>query len=388
MKIFTAQTNYNLPTCDYNLIWAILALLGTGLVMVYSSSIALAAASSALDHQSHYYLLRQAVFMLIGFFAGYICFLIPVYFWQKIAPTLFIIGVILLIIVLIPGVGKEAGGSQRWIPLGIINFQPSELVKLFTVMYVSDYVLRKSKQIRTIIKGFLPILAVIVLTAYLLLQQPDFGASAVIVGTALGILFLGGLTYKIFISLIFLAPPIIYYLITSAAYRLVRLQVFLDPYADRYHSGWQLTNSLQALGRGEIFGSGLGASIAKLHYLPEPHTDHIVAVIGEEFGLFGVTIIIMLFGYLVVRMFGIAKESIQNKKHFSSLIAQGVAIWFAIQGIINIGSAIGFIPPKGITLPFVSYGGTGMLVNMVAIAIILRIDHDNRKNMRGQSYKI
>ena len=147
MKIFTAQTNYNLPTCDYNLIWAILALLGTGLVMVYSSSIALAAASSALDHQSHYYLLRQAVFMLIGFFSGYICFLIPVYFWQKIAPTLFIIGVILLIIVLIPGVGKEAGGSQRWIPLGIINFQPSELVKLFTVMYVSDYVLRKSKQI-------------------------------------------------------------------------------------------------------------------------------------------------------------------------------------------------------------------------------------------------
>ena len=386
MKIFSSQKNYNLPIYDYNLIWVSLILLGIGLVMVYSSSVDIAAASKLSNYQSYYYLLRQSIFIFLGFSVGYICFLIPIYFWQRMAPFFFVIGLILLVLVLIPGIGREVNGSQRWISLGFTNFQPSEAVKLFTIMYASDYVLRKSKQMRTIMKGFLPMLAVIVLTGFLLLLEPDFGALAVITLIAMGILFLGGLTYKIFFSLIIFAPVSIYFLITSSPYRMERIVGFLDPWSDPVGKGYQLTHSLIAFGRGEFFGVGLGGSVEKLQYLPEAHTDFILAVLGEEFGFLGVTIVICLFAYLVLRMFGIAKESIQNKKHFSALMAQGVGLWFALQGIINMGVNVGLFPTKGLTLPLLSYGGSGILMNMIAIAIVLKIDYENRKNIRGQFY--
>ncbi|MBL6685347.1 MAG: putative lipid II flippase FtsW [Methylophilaceae bacterium] len=386
MKIFSSQKNYNLPIYDYNLIWVSLILLGIGLVMVYSSSVDIAAASKLSNYQSYYYLLRQSIFIFLGFSVGYICFLIPIYFWQRMAPFFFVIGLILLVLVLIPGIGREVNGSQRWISLGFTNFQPSEAVKLFTIMYASDYVLRKSKQMRTIMKGFLPMLAVIVLTGFLLLLEPDFGALAVITLIAMGILFLGGLTYKIFFSLIIFAPVSIYFLITSSPYRMERIVGFLDPWSDPFGKGYQLTHSLIAFGRGEFFGVGLGGSVEKLQYLPEAHTDFILAVLGEEFGFLGVTIVICLFAYLVLRMFGIAKESIQNKKHFSALMAQGVGLWFALQGIINMGVNVGLFPTKGLTLPLLSYGGSGILMNMIAIAIVLKIDYENRKNIRGQFY--
>jgi len=386
MKIFSSQKNYNLPIYDYNLIWVSLILLGIGLVMVYSSSVDIAAASKLSNYQSYYYLLRQSIFIFLGFSVGYICFLIPIYFWQRMAPFFFVIGLILLVLVLIPGIGREVNGSQRWISLGFTNFQPSEAVKLFTIMYASDYVLRKSKQMRTIMKGFLPMLAVIVLTGFLLLLEPDFGALAVITLIAMGILFLGGLTYKIFFSLIIFAPVSIYFLITSSPYRMERIVGFLDPWSDPFGKGYQLTHSLIAFGRGEFFGVGLGGSVEKLQYLPEAHTDFILAVLGEEFGFLGVTIVICLFAYLVLRMFGIAKESIQNKKHFAALMAQGVGLWFALQGIINMGVNVGLFPTKGLTLPLLSYGGSSILMNMIAIAIVLKIDHENRKNIRGQFY--
>ena len=386
MKIFSSQKNYNLPIYDYNLIWVSLILLGIGLVMVYSSSVDIAAASRLSNYQSYYYLLRQSIFIFLGFSVGYICFLVPIYFWQRMAPFFFVIGLILLVLVLIPGIGREVNGSQRWISLGFTNFQPSEAVKLFTIMYASDYVLRKSKQMRTIMKGFLPMLAVIVLTGFLLLLEPDFGALAVITLIAMGILFLGGLTYKIFFSLIIFAPVSIYFLITSSPYRMERIVGFLDPWSDPFGKGYQLTHSLIAFGRGEFFGVGLGGSVEKLQYLPEAHTDFILAVLGEEFGFLGVTIVICLFAYLVLRMFGIAKESIQNKKHFAALMAQGVGLWFALQGIINMGVNVGLFPTKGLTLPLLSYGGSSILMNMIAIAIVLKIDHENRKNIRGQFY--
>jgi len=368
------------------LVWATLILLGSGLVMVYSSSIDIAASSKALNFNSYHYLLRQSIYILIGFIFGYIAFLVPLYFWQKIAPILFIFGLILLVLVLVPGIGKEVNGSRRWISLVIINFQPSELVKLFTIMYASDYVLRKSKQMRTIVKGFLPMLGIIVLTGFLLLLEPDFGAFTVITVIAMGLLFLGGLTYKIFFSLLFFAPISIYYLITLQPYRLERIIGFLDPWEDPLGRSYQLTHSLMAFGRGEFFGSGLGASVEKLQYLPEAHTDFILAVIGEEFGLLGVSIIIILFAFIVVRMFGIAKESIQNKKPFSALMSQGIGLWFGIQGIINMGVNLGLFPTKGLTLPLLSFGGTSILINMIAIAIVLKIDFENRRNMRGQFY--
>ena len=291
-----------------------------------------------------------------------------------------------MVIVLIPGIGREVNGSRRWISLIFFNFQPSEIVKLFTIMYASDYVLRKSKQMRTIIKGFLPMLGVIVLTGFLLLLEPDFGALAVITLIAMGILFLGGLTYKIFFSLLIFAPISIYFLIISSPYRMERIVGFLDPWSDPFGKGYQLTHSLIAFGRGEIFGVGLGGSVEKLQYLPEAHTDFILAVLGEEFGFVGVTLVIVLFAYLVLRMFGIAKESIQNKKHFAALMAQGVGLWFGVQGIINMGVNLGLFPTKGLTLPLLSYGGSSILMNMIALAIVLKIDHENRKNMRGQFY--
>ena len=386
MKIFSSQKNYNLPIYDYNLIWVSLILLGIGLVMVYSSSVDIAAASKLSNYENYYYLLRQFIFITLGFFIGYICFLIPIYFWQKMAPFLFIMGLVLLILVLVPGIGREVNGSQRWISLGFTNFQPSEVVKLFTIMYASDYVLRKSKQMRTIMKGFLPMLGVIVFTGFLLLLEPDFGALAVITLIALGILFLGGLTYKIFFSLIIFAPISIYFLITSSPYRMERIVGFLDPWADPFGKGYQLTHSLIAFGRGEFFGVGLGGSVEKLQYLQEAHTDFILAVLGEEFGFLGVTIVICLFAYLVLRMFGIAKESIQNKKHFAALMAQGIGLWFGLQGIINMGVNVGLFPTKGLTLPLLSYGGSSILMNIIALSIVLKIDHENRKNIRGQFY--
>ena len=386
MKIFSSQKNYNLPIYDYHLIWATLLLLGIGLVMVYSSSVDVAAASKSSNYQNHYYLLRQSIYIGIGLFMGYISFQIPIYFWQRMAPYLFIIGLVLLVLVLIPGIGREVNGSRRWISLVVVNFQPSEFVKLATIMYASDYVLRKSKQMRTIVKGFLPMLGVIVFTGFLLLLEPDFGALAVITIVAMGILFLGGLSLKIFFSLIIFTPISIYFLIVNSPYRMQRIVAFLDPWADPYGKGYQLTHSLIAFGRGEYLGVGLGGSVEKQLYLPEAHTDFILAVIGEEFGLLGVTIVIGLFVYLVLRMFGIAKESIQNKKHFPALMAQGVALWFATQGIINMGVNVGLFPTKGLTLPLLSFGGSGILLNMVAVAIVLKIDHENRRNMRGQYY--
>ena len=386
MKIFSSQKNYNLPIYDYHLIWATLLLLGIGLVMVYSSSVDVAAASKSSNYQNHYYLLRQSIYIGIGLFMGYISFQIPIYFWQRMAPYLFIIGLVLLVLVLIPGIGREVNGSRRWISLVVVNFQPSEFVKLATIMYASDYVLRKSKQMRTIVKGFLPMLGVIVFTGFLLLLEPDFGALAVITIVAMGILFLGGLSLKIFFSLIIFTPISIYFLIVNSPYRMQRIVAFLDPWADPYGKGYQLTHSLIAFGRGEYFGVGLGGSVEKQLYLPEAHTDFILAVIGEEFGLLGVTIVIGLFVYLVLRMFGIAKESIQNKKHFPALMAQGVALWFATKGIINMGVNVGLFPTKGLTLPLLSFGGSGILLNMVAVAIVLKIDHENRRNMRGQYY--
>jgi len=386
MKIFSSQKNYNLPIYDYHLIWATLLLLGIGLVMVYSSSVDVAAASKSSYYQNHYYLLRQSIYIGIGLFMGYISFQIPIYFWQRMAPYLFIIGLVLLVLVLIPGIGREVNGSRRWISLVVVNFQPSEFVKLATIMYASDYVLRKSKQMRTIAKGFLPILGAIVFTGFLLLLEPDFGALAVITIVAMGILFLGGLSLKIFFSLIIFTPISIYFLIVNSPYRMQRIVAFLDPWADPYGKGYQLIHSLIAFGRGEYFGVGLGGGVEKQLYLPEAHTDFILAVIGEEFGLLGVTIVIGLFVYLVLRMFGIAKESIQNKKHFPALMAQGVALWFATQGIINMGVNVGLFPTKGLTLPLLSFGGSGILLNMVAVAIVLKIDHENRRNMRGQYY--
>jgi cell division protein FtsW len=387
MKLFSSQKNYNLPIYDYSLIWTTLLLLGIGLVMVYSASIEFAADRQQFQYQHYYFLIRQSVYLLVAFICGYITFLIPVYFWQRWAPYLFLIGVILLILVLTP-IGLESKGGKRWIPLGIANFQPTEAVKLFTVMYASDYVLRKSKQIRTIVKGFLPMLGVMILTGYLINAEPDLGALIVITAIAMGILFLGGLTLKVIFSLAILAPIGVWIAILLKPWRLARFEAFRAPWSPEHinNAGYQITQAQMAFGNGELFGVGVGNSNVKNLFLPEAHTDFLIAIIGEEFGLFGVSIVLGLFIFLVIRMFGIAKESIQNNRHFAALMVQGVAIWFAIQCIINIAVNLGLLPTKGLTLPLLSFGGSSILVSIIAIAIVLRIDHENRTNLRGQHY--
>ena len=379
---FSNKSLIDKPSFDHGLFWVSMILIGIGLVMVYSSSIALAETSKKYGNFSEYFLIRQTLFICISVIAGFITFLIPIRSWQKVSPYLFLFGLLLLIIVLIPGIGHKVNGSRRWLSLIVFNLQPSEFMKLFVAMYASDYVLRKSKEIGTFLKGFLPMATAIIVVGLLLIKEPDFGALAVISVIAALILILGGINKNILLGLLFVSPIAIWVIINAATYRTSRLS-FLDPWSDSLTKNYQLQHSLMAFGRGEFFGVGLGASVEKLLYLPEPHTDFILAVLAEELGFVGVFIVIGLFSWLVIRAFGIAKEAIINENYYSALLSQGIGIWFGIQGIMNMGVNMGLLPTKGLTLPLLSYGGSGILANIVGLAILLRIDWENRRGLRG-----
>jgi cell division protein FtsW len=370
-------------TYDRLLLWITLGLLGLGLVMVYSASIAIAEANASIGHQSTYYLMRQAIFIGISLVAAYVAFQVPMEWWQKMAPHLFLLAIGLLILVLIPGVGRNINGSQRWLSLFVINLQPSEFMKLFAAMYVADYAVRKSAQMDSIVKGFLPMVAVMVLVGFLLLREPDFGALAVVASIAISILWLAGINVWVFVGLIAVLPVAVYFLIVSSPYRLQRVIGFMDPWADPFGKGYQLSHALIAFGRGEWFGVGLGASVEKLLYLPEAHTDFLFAVIAEELGFVGVVTVLFLFSWLIIRAFGIGKEAAANEQYFSALLAQGIGVWIGAQAIINIGVNMGVLPTKGLTLPLLSFGGSGILANCIAIAVLLRIDYENRLIQKG-----
>lgn len=381
--VINSRERINASSYDQMLLWVTLMLLGLGLVMVYSASIAIAEADKAVGHQSTYYLIRQAIFIVVGLMAGFVTFQIPVVGWQKMAPYLFLLGLFLLILVLIPGVGRNVNGSQRWLSLFVINLQPSELMKLFAAMYVADYAVRKAPQMDSIVKGFLPMVIVMVLVGFLLLREPDFGAFAVIAAISISILWLGGINVKIFVALLALLPVAIYVLIVSSPYRMQRVIGFMDPWADPYGKGYQLSHALIAFGRGEWFGVGLGASVEKLLYLPEAHTDFLLAVIAEELGFLGVLTVLGLFCWIVIRAFGIGKEAVANERYFAALLAQGLGVWIGVQAIINIGVNMGVLPTKGLTLPLLSFGGSGILANCIAMAVLLRIDFENRRLQKG-----
>lgn len=368
---------------DEGLLWVILLLLGLGLVMVYSSSIALAEADKATGHQASYFVIRHAMYLVISLAVAAVTFQVPTQWWQKMAPFLFMVGLVLLVLVLIPGIGREVNGSRRWISLVVVTLQPSELMKLFATIYVADYTLRKASVMDSFSKGFFPMLLVMFLVGMLLLSEPDFGAFAVITAIAMSILWLGGINIRIFIGLFILLVVGFVALIWSSPYRLQRIIGFMDPWADPYGKGYQLSHALIAFGRGEWFGVGLGASVEKLLYLPEAHTDFILAVTAEELGFIGVLAVVAMFAWLVTRAFGIAKESIKLERYFSALLAQGIAIWLGVQSIINMGVNMGILPTKGLTLPLLSYGGSGILANCMALAILLRIDWENRRLQKG-----
>ena len=363
---------------DLALFWSVILLLAIGLVMVYSASIAMSEAEKMTGYRMYYFLQRHAIYLLLGVVAAFVTFQVPIAIWQKFAPALFILGGFLLVIVLIPGIGKEVNGSRRWISLVFMTMQPSELMKLFAVLYAADYTVRKAAFMQDFRKGFLPMLSVMVFMAALLLREPDFGALVVITSIAMAILFLGGLNWRIFASLIVLLAVAFAVLIVSSPYRLQRIVGFMDPWADAYGKGYQLSHSLIAFGRGEWFGVGLGGSVEKLFYLPEAHTDFLLAVIGEELGFIGVFVVIALFAFLIYRAFMVGREAMMREKYYAALVAQGIGVWLSVQAFINMGVNVGLLPTKGLTLPFLSYGGTGLIVNCVAVAVLLRIDAENR----------
>ena len=368
---------------DRTLVWLTILLLGLGMVMVYSASIAIAEGGRATGNQATYYLVRHAVFVVLSVLAGLIAFQIPTRLWQRFALHLFLIGLVLLLLVLIPGVGREVNGARRWIPLMVINLQPSELMKVFAVLYAADYTVRKAAFMHSLSKGFLPLFSVMLLTGGLLLREPDFGAFAVITVIAMGILFLGGMNWKLFAGLIVMLVAGFVALIWFSPYRMQRIMGFMDPWSDPFGKGYQLSHALIAFGRGEWLGVGLGGSVEKLFYLPEAHTDFLLAVIAEELGFVSVLAIALMFAWIVLRAFAIGRHAAFQERYYAALVAQGIGLWIGVQAIINMGVNMGVLPTKGLTLPLLSFGGSAITATCVAIAILLRIDWENRQHARG-----
>jgi cell division protein FtsW len=370
---------------DQPLLWAVLILVTLGLVMVYSASIALPDGPKYAKYSSSHFLIRHAISIMIAFTVGVLAFKVPLKVWDRLAPAIFALAFIMLIFVLIPGVGKGVNGAKRWISLGITNFQPSELMKLAVVLFAAWYTVQRQEYLHTLVKGLLPMGAAVIAVGVLLLLQPDMGAFMVIAVIAMGLLFLGGINAKLFGALTALAIASFASIIIFSEFRRQRIFAYLDPWNEEFAAGkaYQLTHSLMAFGRGEWFGVGLGGSVEKLHYLPEAHTDFILAVIGEELGFFGVAVVIGIFYWIIRRAFLIGRTALQLDRSFAGLVAKGIAIWIGWQAFINMGVNLGILPTKGLTLPFVSFGGSGLMMNAVAIAILLKIDVENRVLMRG-----
>jgi cell division protein FtsW len=368
---------------DVTLVWSVLLLLAIGLVMVYSASIAAAEVDKDTGYRSTYFLVRHGIFLVIGLLAAFLAFQVPMRVWQQYAPYAFLLGIGLLVLVLIPHVGREVNGSRRWLSLFVVNFQPSEAVKFFAVLYAADYTVRKAAYMHSLMKGFFPMAVVMMVTGALLLLQPDFGALAVITAIAMGILFLGGFDWRLFAGLVAMLLVGLVLLIVTSPYRMARLAGFMDPWKDPYGKGYQLSHALIAFGRGEWLGVGLGGSVEKLSYLPEAHTDFLMAIIAEELGFVGVAVVITLFAWLVYRAIAIGMQAARLERYYSALVAQGIGIWIGVQAIINIGVNVGLLPTKGLTLPLLSFGGSGILMNLIALAVLLRVDWENRQLMRG-----
>ena len=370
---------------DQPLVWVILILMLFGMVMVYSASISLPDSPKFANYKNAYFLQRQGLFIGVSILAGLLAFRVRIETWQRIAPYLFVGTLVLLALVLIPGVGKGVNGAKRWLSFKVLNLQPSELMKLFVVLYAADYTVRKQQFMHQLTKGFLPMALAVGCVGLLLLLEPDLGAFGVIVCIAMGILFLGGINGIWFGGIGATLVGIFSLVIVLSPWRRERIFAYLNPWADENTLGkaYQLSHSLIAFGRGELFGVGLGGSVEKLNYLPEAHTDFLLAVIGEELGFVGVLAVVLLFYWLVKRAFDIGRQAIAMDMTFAGLVAKGVGIWIGVQAFINMGVNLGLLPTKGLTLPLMSYGGSGVMINCIGLAILLRVDYENRVLMRG-----
>jgi cell division protein FtsW len=370
---------------DQHLIWVVVALMALGLVMVYSASVALPDNPKFARYAPTHFLMRHALSILVAFVAAVIVIQMPVSFWEKFAPWVFVAALLLLVLVLIPGIGKGVNGARRWIALGFTNFQPSELGKLAIALYAANYMVRKMEVKENFFRAVMPMAVSVAVVGLLLLAEPDMGAFMVIAAIAMGILFLGGVNGRMFFLITAVLVGAFVLMISFSEWRRERIFAYLNPWDEKYTLGkaYQLSHSLIAFGRGEIFGQGLGGSVEKLHYLPEAHTDFLLAVIGEELGFIGVVAVICAFFWLARRIFHIGRQAVALDRVFAGLFAQGIGIWIGGQAFINMGVNLGVLPTKGLTLPLMSYGGSGILMNMVALAIVMRIDIENRQLMRG-----
>ncbi|MCK9529603.1 MAG: putative lipid II flippase FtsW [Gammaproteobacteria bacterium] len=361
---------------DGPLLLVVFVLLGLGLVMVGSASVSMA------DRQlgtPFFYLTRQLMTLGIGVLLGFVALRMPLEIWQRLGLPMLIVATALLAIVLIPGLGRTANGSTRWLALGPLSFQVSEFAKLAAVVYVAGYLVRHEEAVRSTFGGFLKPLALMAVPMLLLLLEPDFGAAVVILATVMGMLFLGGVRLSLFGALVVAAGGLLAFLAVSSPYRMERLTTFTNPWADPFNSGYQLTQALIAFGRGEWFGVGLGGSVQKLFYMPEAHTDFLFAVLAEELGLIGVMAVILLFAYLAWRGFAIGRRASRAGLTFGGHLAFGITLWLAIQAFVNIGVNMGALPTKGLTLPLMSYGRSSLLVVCIAIALLLRVDYEVRR---------
>ena len=370
---------------DQALVWVTIGLLMWGLVMVYSASVAMPDNPKFARYAHTHFLLRHVLSLAVAVAVAVLAFQLPMAVWEKLAPWLFIASLVLLVLVLVPFIGKGVNGARRWISLGFMNFQPSELAKFATVLYAADYMVRKMDVKERFFRAVIPMAIAIGIIGLLLLAEPDMGAFMVISVIAMGILFLGGVNARMFFVISAVVIGAFALMIMTSDWRRERIFAYLDPWSDKYSlgKGYQLSHSLIAFGRGELFGVGLGGSIEKLHWLPEAHTDFLMAVIGEEFGLIGVLTVIALFMWMTRRLMHIGRQSIALDRLFAGLVAQGVGIWIGFQTFINIGVNLGALPTKGLTLPLMSYGGSAILMNLIALAVVLRIDYENRLLMRG-----
>ena len=370
---------------DQALIFVVLGLVALGLVMVYSASVALPDNPRFARYTPTHFLVRHALSIGVAFVAALVFIQIPIRVWEKYAPHLFVVSLLLLIVVLVPFIGKGVNGARRWIPMGILNFQPSELAKLGIAMYAANYMVRKMDARENFFRAVLPMGIALGVVGGLLLAEPDMGAFIVIAAIALGILFLGGVNGRMFFLSVGILVGAFVLMIAFSEFRRQRIFAYLDPWNPAYAQGkaYQLTHSLIAFGRGEIFGQGLGSSLEKLYYLPEAHTDFLMAVIGEELGFVGVCVVILAFFWITRRMFAIGRQAVAMDRVFAGLMTQGIGIWMGAQAFINMGVNLGVLPTKGLTLPLMSYGGSALVLNFMAIAIVLRVDIENRQLMRG-----
>jgi cell division protein FtsW len=370
---------------DQALVWLVVALLALGLVMVYSASVALPDNPKFALYGSTHFLMRHMTQVALALVLALVVVQVPVSFWEKAAPWVYVAALVALVLVLLPFVGKVVNNSRRWIPLGVMNFQPSELAKVAMAMYAASYMTRKMEVKENFVRAVWPMAVALGFTGWLLLREPDMGAFMVVALISMGILFLGGVNGRMFTLSGAVLVGTFVLVIASSTEKRQRIFAYLQPWDPEYALGkaYQLTHSLIAFGRGEIFGRGLGSSIEKLHYLPEAHTDFLLAVIGEELGFVGVACVIFAFFWLSRRLFHIGRQAIALDRVFAGLYAQGIAIWVAGQAFINMGVNLGVLPTKGLTLPLMSYGGSAIVMNVAALAIVLRIDIENRQLMRG-----